>query len=303
MAAFDPLLDIGGVVWFEHINLVVGPWAEARAFFVDLLGFGVDARRNPAEKEWGTQWVNLGQQQLHIGLSDRVDLPPQCVSGGVTLAVPDVQAVVARLPQARAALPGAPLPVTEQEGEAAAATATITGPWGTRWRLVAAAEPSGPLGPGIRKVCFLTPAGGAQAAAASYQQTYGCPVTAPKAGTAEVVVGPNCAFVFEDAPASMSAADVQARLDLQRGVHVAIYVAHFTQTYRTLSEAGLVRSNPRFLHTDRCDTLEEAAQCKQYRFYDLAPALAANSALGYELEHEVRSTWHPSFRLPLQNLP
>jgi hypothetical protein len=51
-------LDLNGIVWMEHLNLVVGSMDAARAFYVEFLGCTVDEN----EKHF-----NLGQQQ--VGLS------------------------------------------------------------------------------------------------------------------------------------------------------------------------------------------------------------------------------------------
>ena len=47
--------DLNGIVWLEHLNLVVGDMDRAFKFYVDFLGLSRDS--NPKH-------VNLGQQQV-----------------------------------------------------------------------------------------------------------------------------------------------------------------------------------------------------------------------------------------------
>ena len=51
-------LDMNGIVWLEHLNLVVGDMGHALKFYVDFLGLSRDS--NPKH-------VNLGQQQVRTG--------------------------------------------------------------------------------------------------------------------------------------------------------------------------------------------------------------------------------------------
>jgi catechol-2,3-dioxygenase len=50
-------LDLNGIVWMEHLNLVVGSMDAAREFYVEFLGCTVDEN----EKHF-----NLGQQQVGL---------------------------------------------------------------------------------------------------------------------------------------------------------------------------------------------------------------------------------------------
>ena len=54
-------LDLRGIVWLEHVNLLVGCRAHADAFLVDFVGFAPDAVK--------ANHFNLGRQQLHVDLS------------------------------------------------------------------------------------------------------------------------------------------------------------------------------------------------------------------------------------------
>jgi catechol-2,3-dioxygenase len=49
-------VDLQGIVWLEHLNLVVGCMETAKKFYIDFLGMSVDAG--------SPKHFNLGQQQV-----------------------------------------------------------------------------------------------------------------------------------------------------------------------------------------------------------------------------------------------
>ena len=49
-------LDLSGIVWLEHLNLVVGSMSLAEKFYVDFLGLTPDKDN--------AKHFNLGQQQV-----------------------------------------------------------------------------------------------------------------------------------------------------------------------------------------------------------------------------------------------
>jgi hypothetical protein len=57
-AAADRSLDLGGVLFFEHINLIVGERQVAEVFYFDLLGL--------TRQKGASFHCNLGQQQFHL---------------------------------------------------------------------------------------------------------------------------------------------------------------------------------------------------------------------------------------------
>jgi hypothetical protein len=85
-------------------------------------------------------------------------------------------------------------------------------------------------------------------------------------------------------------AHFEAMMNAQKGTHVAVYITRFTPTYDLFYAQGLVWTNPRFIHIDTCNSREEAIRFNQFRFRSI-PTVAGV----YELEHETRSTCHPSF--------
>ena len=54
-------LDLGGIVWFEHINFIVGDMDTATKFYVDFLGMTSERDANSKSNHF-----NLGQQQFHL---------------------------------------------------------------------------------------------------------------------------------------------------------------------------------------------------------------------------------------------
>ena len=101
-------LDLDGLVWLEHINLVVGVGQlgkqQAQHFYIELLGCSPDKSKS--------FHVNLGQQQFHLkeATSSMIDPSsddgigkkdsetyPQTICGSIGIVVPDLQALYSRL--------------------------------------------------------------------------------------------------------------------------------------------------------------------------------------------------------------
>jgi hypothetical protein len=61
-------LDLQGILWMKHINLVVGRKELAEYFFLDVLGLTGDAVKS--------FHMNLGQQQFHLAETKGDDQPP-----------------------------------------------------------------------------------------------------------------------------------------------------------------------------------------------------------------------------------
>jgi hypothetical protein len=94
--AADPVVDQLGILWLEHINLLVGSKDIAEYFYQDFLGF----TRDPTARFH----VNLGQQQFHLdeqprstGDGDDVPLPAHIICGSIGLVVPSLRTVRMRL--------------------------------------------------------------------------------------------------------------------------------------------------------------------------------------------------------------
>ena len=119
-AAEDASLDTGGILWLEHINIVVSSRTHALAFYRDLcvpahpasaracvgryvvwlrrIGFTEDPEKRRPE----SFHLNLGWQQLHLAEGSRA----QIITGSLGLAVPSLGTVRQRLAAAHAALAG-----------------------------------------------------------------------------------------------------------------------------------------------------------------------------------------------------
>jgi hypothetical protein len=146
-------------------------------------------------------------------------------------------------------------------------------------------------GAGIRFVQFNCAS--ASAAAEFYASTFRAVTsTYPDVNgvqSSTVCVGPSQHFIFRSSP---DAARLFGKLD-SRGVHVCIYVSRFSDPYHCLKAKGLIWTNPRFEYLDRCDTYEEAAQSRQFRFKQI---VASDGSDVLELEHETRSCRHGQYR-------
>ena len=90
----DLSLDASGILWLEHINMEVGNREQALLYYRDFLGFVEDP--SPSFH------LNLGSQQLHLAEAPEAHV----ITGSVGLAVPSLDALRARAPEATTALQG-----------------------------------------------------------------------------------------------------------------------------------------------------------------------------------------------------
>ena len=234
----DTSLDSSGILWLEHINMEVGDRESALAFYCGFLGF--------AEDPSPSFHVNLGSQQLHLGVAEQ----PHVITGSVGLAVPSLDALRARQPAAAAALKGSRFRV-DDHGDALTATC----PWGNTYHCFALpSPPSDPaaaslptmvrkhLGvddslavrgkPGIRFVELRARLGSAGAIGTFYTDVFGCPVhhaTVEGFETVTVGAGPGVHLLFR-CDGALCEADEQR----MSGVHICVYIERFKQAYDTL---------------------------------------------------------------------
>lgn len=93
----DAFLDVPGVAWMEHINLIVGHTSEdrkiAEAFYIDVMGLTPD--------KGNSFHVNMGRQQFHLATPKEDDEIPHRIHGSVGLVVPDIDALWVRLDATR----------------------------------------------------------------------------------------------------------------------------------------------------------------------------------------------------------
>ena len=314
----DDDLSVPGVLWLEHLNLVVGDEAKAFAFYRDLIGFVAEPGKS--------FHLNLGSQQLHLesNVLPGGDHPATLLTGTVGLAVPSLEDLRSRCKAAQHALSDSKFGF-EDHGDSIA----LCCPWGNSFIChEAVAERSAPSGgaaavprmeavhcgldasmavrgsPGIRYCSFRVRPGTAQRIGLFYEEMLGCSVTYTSAGdecararTATVAVGPSVHFVFLDedmAPLSDQEERWQAGpAGAGFGLHVCVYISDFKHAYNRMHAKGLVWTNPRFSHLDRCDTYAEAVASRQFRFRQIVDVETGAPLL--ELEHEVRAQRHVQF--------
>lgn len=304
-------LDMSGIVWLEHLNLVVGDMDVAMKFFVTFLGFSRDS--NPKH-------VNLGQQQFHLAATGD---QAQRITGSIGLTVPSLQNVKDRIPRALTDLEGTLFAINDESDDDK--TMSITCPYGnifnlydisiddgysstidattqSKHKMVNMHALGGAYGahrlavrsqPGIRYVEMACPVSTASSIAGFYQTVLKCNqvMTTTLDGHKEctiVGVGPGVHFVF------VESSELTARsLERMQGVHACIYIPHFESTYHELKDRGLIWTNPRFTHLDTCDTWEEAFASRTLRFKDVLDVETGDKVL--ELEHETRPMSHGQY--------
>jgi len=298
-------IDLNGIVFLEHLNLVVGDMDRALKFYVDFLGLSRDS--NPKH-------VNLGQQQFHLAATDD---PPQRITGSIGLTVPSLHKIKERVERAKSDLQGTLFAINEESEK----VMTITCPWGNIFHLydisldddhAATLSQSynqsphkmanmhaegGAYGahrmavrgqPGIRYVEFAVPTSTTKPIAQFYQDVMKCNQVVMNNECAIVGVGPGVHFVFVE-----SGELTTESLEKQQGVHACIYISNFESTYHELKGRGLIWTNPRFTHLDSCDTLEEACASRTLRFKDVLDVKTGEKVL--ELEHETRPQTHGQY--------
>ena len=305
----DDSLDIPGILWLEHLNMIVGDRAMAEAFYCDFLGFVAEP---------GSSFhLNLGQQQLHLAAKPD-SLQANVLTGTVGLAVPSLDALRGRIDEAREALAETCFEVADH-GESVA----VVCPWGNSFACYdatvepasATADGATPLpkmvalqdglddsmsvrgGPGIRYTSFRVRPGTAPRVGRFYEHMFGCKVAHADDGKlATVCVGPSVHLVFyeeEGRPLTDEEESLQAGPGGGVGLHICVYIADFKATFERMDALGLVWTNPRFKHLDTCDNYEEAVASRQFRFKTIVDLETKEPLL--EIEHEVRAQRHFQF--------
>ena len=127
--AEDDSLELPGITWLEHVNIVVGDRDLAVAFYFDTLGCTLDANGRDA---------NVGQQQFHINTSAAGDEVPQVVGGCIGLAMPNLDGLRARCDAATSG----PLAATLFRWEDHGAFVKVICPWGNTFLVWDCAPPA-----------------------------------------------------------------------------------------------------------------------------------------------------------------
>lgn len=307
------------IVLLEHVNLNITDEALAKSFYVETLGFAFNPKGSAALSTNGERrqlHVNAGLSQLHLCFCDVEGTPletPQTLTGRIGLGVESIDAVASRLSEAHASFEVMDPPDGERCIVATAPNNNIfciSQISATREEVSALGGHSGGLGEQALSMPFVElecQPGTAQGIAAFYTEVFGAPTTTD-GGTSSgfeschVFVGDEVApqeIRFVENPAAPSKRDYEERES--KAYHIAVYVGieDFQWVFDKAAEKGLVWVNPRFV-ADSALSWEEASRQQQFRIRDITDV---NGELLLQLEHEVRSTAHPSCPLQLVQRP
>ena len=255
--------DVGNIVLLEHFNVTQPDQRPTTLFYVVALG----GTRDPyIMVGLENMWVNFGRTQVHMPSRDP---QPQVVRGRIGFVVPDLAAVKARMQRVAPALKDTQFSWKEGDGFIDA-----TCPWGNRVRVHPPGPEYGRTELGLVYIDFDVPSGTAEGIARFYTQVMGAP-SQENGGRARVPVGSGQYLDFSE---------TDARLPDYDGHHIEMYVAEFSGPYRWLKERELV-------------TMETDAH--EWRFQWIVDPQTLKPL--FEIEHEVRSMWHPLFARPLVN--
>jgi catechol 2,3-dioxygenase-like lactoylglutathione lyase family enzyme len=208
-------------------------------------------------------WVNVGRQQFHLPTSG-----PQVLRGHVGVVIPCLNQLEARLQRLSKRLAG-----TEFSFRKKAKFIEVTCPWGNQIRCYSPGR-FGKMQLGIPYVEFSVPVGSPDGIARFYTQVMGCQTRLTKT-CCDVLVGQEQFLRFRATPRAGKDYD---------GHHIAIYVASFSGPHEYLKDAGLI--------TEESDE-------NQYRFQTIVDP--KNGKPLFDIEHEVRSLYHPMYERHLVN--
>jgi hypothetical protein len=259
--------DVGNIVSLEHVNLTIPDQLLATLFYVVGLGFTRDPYMNVG---LSNIWINVGENQFHLPTRATAQVMP----GTIGLAVPDLDALAARLEMVTPQLSDSMFAWSHTEDAIA-----ITCPWGNHFKACApSAQAANGLRLGIPYLQLHVPAGTAPSIAHFYDQVLGAPAkieTVAGAPTALVSIGRNQHLLFTETNEPIPDYD---------GHHIAIYVADFSGPHDFLRDRELITEDP---------------ANHQLRFQNIVDPDSGEHV--FTLEHEVRSLKHPMYRRPLIN--
>jgi catechol 2,3-dioxygenase-like lactoylglutathione lyase family enzyme len=257
--------DIGNIVEFGHVNVMVPDQQLATLFYVSVLGL----TRDPfLMTSTDNMWINVGAQQFHLPSGG-----PQVLRGVTGLVVPDLAPLRARAERLRQKLSGTRFSCAERDG-----ALELTCPWGNRIRAHTPAEQFGPVALGIAYVELDTPTGTAASIAKFYRDVLHAPAHVghdARGPFATVGAGLHTALVYRETSAPLPRYD---------GNHIQITLADFSGPHGRLLARALVT---------------EESDAHQYRFVALSDPDSGDVLV--EVEHEVRSMRHPLFNRQLVN--
>ena len=316
----DTNLDVPGIQWFEHLNIQVGSKVITETFYRDILGFTSDP--SPSFH------YNLGAQQFHFMLG-KDDNNAHIIQGSIGLSVPSLKQVLKACHEVgnRTLSSSTKFQILSENDR----MVTLIGPYGNTFHIYQAGydENKDQVAfnnsksitfmekkhmkwdnamdiqgkPGIKFLEFQCK--NAEDIANFYQTYFGCNIYFGNSNDDEVnnnnnhavvQVGPNIYFIF-----TSNANLTTEMMKLQEGVHVAVYISQFKNSYDMLKKDNIIWTNPRFVRLDKCDTWEDAKAGRQYRFKDFIDSKTNNKI--FELEHETRSIRHYQYLKDVAYVP
>ncbi len=257
--------DVGNIVEFGHVNVLVPDQQLATMFYVSTLGFTRDPYLMTSTDN---MWINVGQQQFHLPTG-----PAQVLRGVTGVVIPDLDPLRQRIKRTAQKLAGTRFAVAERDG-----AIELTCPWGNRVRMHAPADRFGPVGLGIVYVELDAPTGSAGGIARFYRDVLHAPAHVGHDSDgkfATVGCGVNTTLIYRE---------TSATLPLYDGNHIQITLAAFSGPHKRLLARALIT---------------EASAAHQYRFQCISDADSGEVLV--EVEHEVRSMRHPLFDRQLVN--
>jgi hypothetical protein len=257
--------DVGNILAMEHVNVTVPDQSLALLFYVSGLGFTRDPYMMVGTEN---MWVNVGDQQFHLPTRE-----PQVLRGHIGVVVPNCDALQERLKRVQAKLAGTKFSWSVEKEYIAA-----TCPWGNHFRCYAPGPQFGDMTLGIPYVEVLVKVGAALGIAQFYKEVMQAPTawTPSKQGAvARVRMGRTQDLLFRETTAAIPAYD---------GHHIAIYIANFSGPHMFLKQRNLIT---------------QESDAHQYRFQAIVDPDTGQTLC--EIEHEVRSLYHPMWGRDLVN--
>lgn len=264
--------DVGNILLMEHVNVTVPDQFKALTFYVQGLGFTRDPYMMVGTEN---MWVNVGAQQFHLPTR-----APQVVRGHVGLVIQDLDALKRRLKRIEERLAGTKFSWAAKKGYV-----EVTCPWGNLMRCYAPGPDFGDMEVGLPYVDLCIKPGAAAGIARFYQEVMQAPTSverSKKGAVARVQVGRNQCLLFRETQEDIPPYD---------GHHIAVYIGNFSAPHQFLKDRGLIT---------------QESDAHQYRFQSIVDPDSGETLC--EIEHEVRSLFHPMWgrelvnRNPAQNI-
>ncbi|MBA57641.1 MAG: hypothetical protein CMQ40_00565 [Gammaproteobacteria bacterium] len=215
--------------------------------------------------EWGpgNMWINAGKQQFHLPTGKA-----QILRGHVGVSVPDLSSLEKRLRKTNSPLQNTCFNFSIRKNHI-----SVTCPWGNRLKCLERGTINS-MQLGIPYVEFEVPEKSTSGIGLFYDKVMGCRVKRTLK-SCKVFIGKDQFLNFKEVK------NFNPNYD---GHHIAIYVANFSGPHKFLKSNNLI--------TDETDQ-------NQYRFTKIIDPKTKRFL--FEIEHEVRSLYHPMHERSLIN--